>query len=226
MPDSLFDFSSIITSTITLKTFLICTAVSLVLGILTALVSMFRNRVSKSFALTLALLPVIVQTVIMLVNGNIGAGVAVAGAFSLVRFRSAPGSAKEIAAIFLAMAIGLATGMGYVTLAAVFFAITAACMLILGAVGFGSPASSLRTLKITIPESLDYDGVFDDLFSQYTDKAELQKVKTTNMGTMFELQYEILLKGAEVPKKFIDDIRTRNGNLNITCSKTAEKEAL
>ncbi len=226
MPDSLFDFSSIITSTITLKTFLICTAVSLVLGILTALVSMFRNRVSKSFGLTLALLPVIVQTVIMLVNGNIGAGVAVAGAFSLVRFRSAPGSAKEIAAIFLAMAIGLATGMGYVTLAAVFFAITAACMLILGAVGFGSPASSLRTLKITIPESLDYDGVFDDLFSQYTDKAELQKVKTTNMGTMFELQYEILLKGAEVPKKFIDDIRTRNGNLNITCSKTAEKEAL
>ncbi len=226
MPDSLFDFSSIITSTITLKTFLICTAVSLVLGILTALVSMFRNRVSQSFALTLALLPVIVQTVIMLVNGNIGAGVAVAGAFSLVRFRSAPGTAKEIAAIFLAMAIGLATGMGYVTLAAVFFAITAACMLILGAVGFGSPASSLRTLKITIPENLDYDGVFDDLFSQYTDKAELQKVKTTNMGTMFELQYEILLKGAEVPKKFIDDIRTRNGNLNITCSKTAEKEAL
>ena len=226
MLDSIFDFSSIITSTITLKTFLICTAVSLVLGILTALVSMFRNRVSQSFALTLALLPVIVQTVIMLVNGNIGAGVAVAGAFSLVRFRSAPGTAKEIAAIFLAMAIGLATGMGYVTLAAVFFAITAACMLILGAVGFGSPASSLRTLKITIPENLDYDGVFDDLFSQYTDKAELQKVKTTNMGTMFELQYEILLKGAEVPKKFIDDIRTRNGNLNITCSKTAEKEAL
>ena len=226
MLDSIFDFSSITTSTITLKTFLICTAVSLVLGILTALVSMFRNRVSQSFALTLALLPVIVQTVIMLVNGNIGAGVAVAGAFSLVRFRSAPGTAKEIAAIFLAMAIGLATGMGYVTLAAVFFAITAACMLILGAVGFGSPASSLRTLKITIPENLDYDGVFDDLFSQYTDKAELQKVKTTNMGTMFELQYEILLKGAEVPKKFIDDIRTRNGNLNITCSKTAEKEAL
>ncbi|MBQ8943824.1 MAG: DUF4956 domain-containing protein [Clostridia bacterium] len=158
--------------------------------------------------------------------GNIGAGVAVAGAFSLVRFRSAAGSAKEILAVFLSMAVGLATGMGYVTLAVVFFAVTAVCMLILGAVKFGEGNSSLRTLKITIPENLDYDGVFDDLFAAYTNSAELEKVKTANMGTLFELQYTISLKGEEVPKEFIDEIRVRNGNLNITCAKYAVKEAL
>ena len=226
MLDKIFDFSTIIDSTITIKTFLICTAVSLVLGILTALVCMFRNRCSQSFAITLALLPAVVQTVIMLVNGNIGAGVAVAGAFSLVRFRSAPGTAKEIGAIFLVMAIGLATGMGYIILAIVFFVIIAACMLILNAVKFGEADGSLRTLKVTIPENLDYDGIFDDLFVKYTDKAELEKVKTTNMGTMFELQYAVSLKTPEVPKDFIDEIRTRNGHLNITCSKYMPKEAL
>ena len=176
MLDSIFNFSSIINGTITINTFLICSAVSLVLGFLTALVYLFKNRCSQSFAVTLVLLPVIVQTVIMLVNGNIGAGVAVAGAFSLVRFRSAAGSAKEILAVFLSMAVGLATGMGYVTLAVVFFAVTAVCMLILGAVKFGEGNSSLRTLKITIPENLDYDGVFDDLFAgfntQYLSKAK------------------------------------------------------
>ena len=212
MLDSIFNFSSIINGTITINTFLICSAVSLVLGFLTALVYLFKNRCSQSFAVTLVLLPVIVQTVIMLVNGNIGAGVAVAGAFSLVRFRSAAGSAKEILAVFLSMAVGLATGMGYVTLAVVFFAVTAVCMLILGAVKFGEGNSSLRTLKITIPENLDYDGVFDDLFAAYTNSAELQ--------------YTISLKGEEVPKEFIDEIRVRNGNLNITCAKYAVKEAL
>ena len=226
MLESLFSFSSIIENTITLSSFLICTAVSIVLGILTALVYMFRNRCSKSFAITLAILPTIVEVVIMLVNGNIGAGVAVAGAFSLVRFRSAPGTAKEIGTIFLAMAIGLATGMGYVTLAAVLFVIVAVCMLALNAVNFGGREDSLRTLKITIPENLDYDGVFDDLFEKYTSKAELEKIKTSNMGTLFELQYTIVLKSEVIPKKFMDEIRTRNGNLNITCSKYSVKETL
>ena len=226
MLDSILHFTSVIGDQITLPVFLLCTAVSLVLGVLTALVSMYRNRTSQSFALTLAILPTIVQVVIMLVNGNIGAGVAVAGAFSLVRFRSAAGSAREIGAIFLAMAVGLATGMGYVSLAVVSFAVLAAVLLLLQALRFGEQNSAERTLKITIPESLDYDGLFDDLFQTYTKSATLEKVKTSNMGTLFELQYRIILNGAEIPKAFLDELRVRNGNLNIVCGKTAEKDAL
>lgn len=226
MLSTIFSFSSIIDSTITLTTFLICTAVSLVLGILTALVYKHKSHCSQSFAVTLAVLPAIVQVVIMLVNGNIGAGVAVAGAFSLVRFRSAPGTAKEIGAIFLAMAIGLATGMGYVALAVLFFAVIAIFMLVLNFTKFGEGSANERVLKITIPENLDYEGIFDDLFTQYTKKATLEKVKTTNMGTLYELQYNIILKDSEIPKKFIDELRCRNGNLNITCNRADLKEVL
>jgi uncharacterized membrane protein YhiD involved in acid resistance len=218
--------SSIIGSEITLSVFAICTAVSLVLGIGAALVSMFKNRCSQSFVVALAVLPAIVQIVIMLVNGNIGAGVAVAGAFSLVRFRSAPGSAREIGYVFLAMAIGLATGMGYVVLAAVFFVVIAAVMLLLAAVNFGNKHDSERVLKITIPENLDYDGLFDDLFEKYTKSHELVKVRTSNMGTLYELQYRIVLKSAQPPKAFIDDIRCRNGNLNIICGRVNTDDAL
>ena len=218
--------SSIIGSEITLSVFAICTAVSLVLGIGTALVSMFKNRCSQSFVVALAVLPAIVQIVIMLVNGNIGAGVAVAGAFSLVRFRSAPGSAREIGYVFLAMAIGLATGMGYVVLAAMFFVVIAAVMLLLAAVNFGNKHDSERVLKITIPENLDYDGLFDDLFEKYTKSHELVKVRTSNMGTLYELQYRIVLKSVQPPKAFIDDIRCRNGNLNIICGRVNTDDAL
>lgn len=218
--------SSIIGSEITLSVFAICTAVSLALGIGTALVSMFKSRSSQSFAVALAVLPAVVQVVIMLVNGNIGAGVAVAGAFSLVRFRSAPGSAREIGYVFLAMAIGLATGMGYVVLAAVFFAVIAAVMLLLAATNFGNRHDSERVLKITVPENLDYDGLFDDLFEKYTKSHELVKVRTSNMGTLYELQYRIVLKSAQPPKSFIDDIRCRNGNLNIICGRVNTDEAL
>ena len=179
MLDSILHFTSVIDGQITMPVFLLCTAVSLVLGVLTAVVSMFRNRTSQSFALTLAILPTIVQVVIMLVNGNIGAGVAVAGAFSLVRFRSAAGSAREIGSIFLAMAVGLATGMGYVSLAVVSFVILAAVLLLLQALRFGEQDQAERTLKITIPESLDYDGLFDDLFQTYTKSVVLEKVKTS-----------------------------------------------
>lgn len=159
---------SILASGITLPAFLICTAVSLVLGIATALISMYRTKCSQSFAVTLAVLPAIVQIVIMLVNGNVGAGVAVAGAFSLVRFRSVPGTAREIGVIFLAMALGLATGMGYVVLAAVFFVIIAAVLFLLTKLDFGTRRTDERLLRITIPENLDYDGLFDDLFATPT----------------------------------------------------------
>ena len=217
---------SIIQSEITMTSFLICTGVSIILGIGIALISMFKTKYSQSFAVTLAVIPAVVQLIIMLVNGNIGAGIAVAGAFSLVRFRSAPGSAREIGSIFLAMATGLATGMGYVAIAGIFFVIIAGFMLLLAAAGFGKGSSGERTLRITIPESLDYDGLFDDLFEEYTDGASLEKVKMTNVGTLYELSYEIKLKTDKVPKEFIDKLRCRNGNLNIICSREAVKEAL
>ena len=219
--------NSIITSTeITTSAFLLCTAVSLLLGLGTAALSMYKNKYSQSFVLTLAMLPAVVQLIIMLVNGNIGVGVAVAGTFSLVRFRSASGTAKEIGSIFLAMAIGLATGMGYLALAAMFFAIMAVFTLLLTMSGFGAGRADERELKITIAENLDYDGLFDDLFAKYTRFTELERVKTTNMGTLYELCYKIVLKDAHTTKAFMDELRTRNGNLNIICGKPVAKEAL
>ncbi len=218
--------NSIISSGITLNAFLICTVVSLVLGTATALLCMFRNSSSQGFAVTLAILPAMVEMVIILVNGNIGAGVAVAGAFSLVRFRSAAGSAREIGAIFLAMTIGLATGMGFVVLAVIFFVIMAAFLLLLTMTNFGHGSDEARLLKITIPEDMDYDGIFDDLFARYTKSAELDRIKTTSMGTLYELHYNILLKDAHKTKEFIDELRCRNGNLNIVCGRIAHKEAL
>ena len=218
--------SIIASGTITVSSFLICTAVSLVLGLATAILCMYKNRYSQSFALTLAMLPAMVEVVIMLVNGNIGAGVAVAGAFSLVRFRSAAGSAREIGMIFLAMAIGLATGMGYVVLAVLFFVIMALFTLVLTAAKFGAGRDNERALKITIPENLDYDGLFDDLFERFTVSNELEKVKTSNMGTLYELDYKIVLRDEHSTKEFLDELRCRNGNLNITCGKPVVKEAL
>jgi uncharacterized membrane protein YhiD involved in acid resistance len=211
---------------ITLPSFLICTAVSLLLGVLAALLCLRQEKSSRSFALTLAMLPAVVQVIIMLVNGNIGTGVAVAGAFGLVRFRSAAGSAREISMIFLAMAIGLATGMGYVLIAALFFCIMAAFLLFLQRLRFGCEKENVRELKITIPENLDYDGLFDDLFRAYTSEAELERVKTSNMGTLYELDYIIILKDEHKTKAFLDEIRCRNGNLNISCGRPVTREAL
>ena len=217
---------TIISSNITLTSFLICTAVSLVLGICTALVVTYRSKSTQSFALTLAVLPVVVQMVILLVNGNIGAGVAVAGTFSLVRFRSAPGTAKEIIGIFLAMAIGLATGMGYVALAALFFVIVAAFLLLLTTFGFCKGDEANRILRITIPENLDYDGLFTDVFRRYLRSCALEQVKTTNMGTLYELQYRVVFRQPQISKDFLDELRCRNGNLNIVCARVSYKEAL
>ena len=219
-------FESIISSELTPSAFFICTAVSLILGIGTAAVGMFKSRSTQSFATTLAILPVTVQLVIMLVNGNIGAGVAVAGAFSLVRFRSAPGNAREICALFCAMAVGLATGMGYVAAAGIFFAVVSAATLALAALNFGGRGEAERVLKITIPEDTEYNGLFDDLFAKYTRACRLEKVKTANMGTLYELCYRITLKDEKKLKQFIDGIRCRNGNLGIVCSREADRESL
>ena len=217
---------SILGQSLTLPTFLICTGVSLALGVVLALASSFRARTSQSFGLTLAVLPAVVQIVIMLVNGNLGAGVAVAGAFSLVRFRSIPGTAREIAVLFLAMAIGLATGMGYVGLAALTFVIVSTALLALTALGLGQKDAGERLLKITIPEDLDYEGLFDDLFAQYTTSHTLVRVKTSNMGTLYELEYRVTLRSESIPKEFLDALRCRNGNLNIVCGRELVKDAL
>ena len=158
----------------------------------------------------------------MLVNGNLGTGVAVMGAFGLVRFRSAPGNAREIGSVVLAMAIGLATGMGYLGIAVLLLLIIGAAILILTEIPFGSQSFSQKELKVTIPENLDYAGIFDDLFEKYTKSAELMKVRTTNMGSLYELCYRIELKKEEEEKAMLDDIRCRNGNLTIVCGRIAE----
>lgn len=205
---------------ITLETFLISIMAALVLGALMAAVYCFRSQHSRSFVVTLALLPATVAVVIMLVNGNLGAGVAVAGTFSLVRFRSTPGTAKEITAIFLAMAVGLACGMGYPGFAALFAVLMCAVNILYALTNFGGqPKAQLRrVLRITVPENLDYPTVFDDLFEKYTSRLHLLEVKTTNLGSLNRLTYELTLKTQGTEKKFIDELRCRNGNLEISMS--------
>ena len=213
-------FDNELIQTISVKSFMLCLGVSLALGLIMVLTYTFKNEYTKSFLITLALLPAVVCVVIMMVNGNIGAGVAVAGAFSLVRFRSAPGSAKEIVTIFLAMGAGLIAGMGYLGFAALFTVIMCAMFLIYNAVAGNSKTEAVnKTIKITIPEDLDYSGVFDDIFAEFTTKSELIKVKTTNMGSMFRLTYNVTLADATKEKQMIDRIRERNGNLEIMVSK-------
>ncbi|MBO5372288.1 MAG: DUF4956 domain-containing protein [Lachnospiraceae bacterium] len=204
---------------LTIESFLICTGAMLLFGLVLAGIHMYRNQYSKNFILTLTLLPVIVQTIIMLVNGNLGTGVAVMGAFSLVRFRSAPGNAREIGSLFFGMALGLAGGMGYIGIGALLLVLVGTATIILVTIPFGVPKSIYKSLKITIPENLDYYGIFDDIFETYTKKATLLSVKTVNMGSLYELRYEIELKNEESEKAFIDELRVRNGNLTIVCGR-------
>ncbi|MCD8023891.1 MAG: DUF4956 domain-containing protein [Lachnospiraceae bacterium] len=218
--------NSIMTSPITLQPLLICLGTAMVLGVLTAMVFSYKNRSSASFSLTLALLPMTVAVIIMMVNGNIGTGVAVAGAFGLVRFRSAQGTAREIAAIFITMALGLAIGMGYVGVAVLFFVIVAVFTLLLTQIGFGSLSAVEKQLKITLPENFNYEGLFDDIFEKYKVDVQLEKIRTTNMGTLYELTYHARFASAQVPKAFIDELRTRNGNLNIVVGEFTDKETL
>ena len=219
-------FENGLVQAISVEKFLLCLGVSLLLGLVIAAAYMWNNNHSKSFLMTLALLPAVVCVVIMMVNGNIGAGVAVAGAFSLVRFRSAPGSAKEIVTIFLAMGTGLISGMGYLGFAALFTIIMCAMFAVYNFLSGGKSGTQLnKTIKITIPEDLDYTGVFDDIFAEYTKKHELVAVKTTNMGSMFKLTYDITLHHGINEKQMIDKIRERNGNLEIMVSRQETRVA-
>ena len=223
-------FNGIFNSTapmITVWQFLICLAASVVIGLILALSYMFRTRYTKSFVITLALLPAVVCVVIMMVNGNVGTGVAVAGAFSLVRFRSVPGTAREIAMLFLAMGSGLIAGMGYIGFAFLFTILLCVISIVYNCIDFGTRKNAARykTFRITIPEDLDYTGVFEEVFAKYTRSCSLTRVKTTNMGSMFRLTYDVILIDPTKEKELIDLLRQRNGNLEITVSNQENAEA-
>ncbi len=214
MLDSIFLEGS--TMTLTASNFLLSFAISLALGFVIAGLYMFRSHYSKSFVMTLVMLPAVVQIVILLVNGNLGVGVAVAGTFSLVRFRSVPGTAREITSIFLAMAVGLAAGMGYLGIAVLLVVVLGAVSMILTITSFGDQRNR-KDLRITIPESLNYTDVFDDILKSYAKNWELVQVKTTNMGSLYKLTYQIEMKDTSEEKKMIDELRCCNGNLEISC---------
>lgn len=204
---------------------LICTAVSLVLGLLIAAVYQLIGEGSRGYKVSLVILPVLVQAVIMMVNGNLGTSVAVLGAFSLVRFRSLPGSSREIAGVFFAMAAGLADAMGCIGFACLLTVIVAVILIVSDKI-FDKMENGEKMLRVTIPENLDYTSVFDEIFAKYVQKVHLENVKTTNMGSMFELSYKIKMKDAAKEKEMIDSIRCKNGNLTVICGRTVNKEAL
>ena len=198
--------------------------VSLLLGLVIAKVYQFKTVYSKSLVMSLTLLPTLIAIVIFLVNGSLGAGVAVMGAFSLIRFRSAPGGAKELLSIFLVMTIGIAIGMGYLVFATVFTLIMSLAMLLLEVVNFGQMKHSMRQLTVVIPESLDYESIFDDIFNKAANHVELANVKTSDMGSLFKIKYILQLNGRMTEKELIDALRTRNGNLEIAISRYITKE--
>ena len=212
-------FGSLFTSTSTsspdMTSLLACLAASLVMGAALALLYCFRHGHTQSFAVTLALMPAMVCTVITLVNGSVGAGVAVMGAFSLVRFRSIPGSARDIGFVFLAMSVGLAAGMGYVAVASLVCVVVGGSYLLFTLAGLGASSVRHRALRITVPEDLDFTGMFDDLLATYTCSSELTSIKTTGMGSLYKLVYNVELKPKASEKELLDEVRCRNGNLEV-----------
>lgn len=219
-------FNNIISGGLTPANFFICLGVALVLGLVVAITHKKTARSSSNFITTLAILPMLVSMAIMLVNGNLGAGVATVGVFSLVRFRSIAGNSRSILSVFFAMAIGLAVGTGYVAFASLFTIIVSAIIVFLKYINFGESASEDKKLTILVPEDLDYTEIFDDVFSKYAKSHLLEKSKTTNMGSMFELTYRINTKKNINEKEFIDKIRVKNGNLKVSLSHPLIEEEL
>jgi hypothetical protein len=219
MPELFFSLNPL---EMTGATIILCTVTSLLAGVITASAYAFHHSSNRNFLITLALLPMIVQSIIMLVNGHMGTGLAVLGAFSLVRFRSIPGTSKEITSIFLAMALGLASGTGRLWYAVIFAVVINGLLVFFTAVGFIKMENRVRKLKVLIPENKDYTGIFDDLFAEYTKHARLERVKTVNLGSLFELYYSIVFKDNKKEKEFIDRVRARNGNLEISCGRAIE----
>ncbi len=224
MLTSLFTESTT-TNNIELSSILLCTLASLGLGLVVAFTHMFTSKHNKNFLITLAVLPVLVEVVMLMVNGNLGTSVAILGAFGLVRFRSIPGTSKEILSVFFAMAIGLATGMGQLGFATIMTFTVAAAIIILSKVPVFGFTKTAQILKITVPEDLDYTTIFDEIFDKYLVKFELEKSRTTDMGSLFDLNYRVILKSGTNEKEFIDAIRERNGNLRVILSMPVLAEA-
>ena len=197
---------------------------ALVLGVIISTVYKYRLDYASKFIIVLAVMPALISFMIMVINGNLGISVAVLGAFGLVRFRSAPGSSKDIAYMLFSVAIGLATGLGFLSLAVLVCAVISIMLLIMEFIHFDCVETRNRLLRITIPEDLEYPGLFDDLFMKYTSTHSFERVKTVNMGTMFELSYKIELRDLKKEKEFIDSLRCRNGNLGIVISKTQREK--
>lgn len=220
-------FNSVIPSTgLTLASTLICSLSAIILGIIIAFAHMKTSKYTKNFIITLSLLPILVSIVMLMVNGNLGTSVAILGAFSLIRFRSMPGNSKEILSVFFAMAIGLSIGMGQIFFAIFVTTLICLILLILNKIKFGENDNSEKVLEITIPEDLDFDNVFNDIFDKYLKKFELLKVKTTNLGSLYELKYNIVLNKDVKMQEFINELRVRNGNLKISIHKDMEGEML
>lgn len=224
---SVFGTAESLVGAVSAADFLLCCVFSVVLGAACAGVYMFRHSYSKNFVVTLALLPLIVQMVITLVNGNLGAGIAVMGVFNLVRFRSIPGSAKDIGSVFLAMAIGLATGMGFIALAVLFTFIVGVVNVMYVLSPFGRPQQPEKVLRVTVPEDLEFDGMFDTVLARYTAEHELTEVCTTNMGSLYQLEYQVRLAQPGIEKRLMDEVRCLNGNLKVSLSSAqVSKEVL
>ncbi|MBQ9016911.1 DUF4956 domain-containing protein [Candidatus Saccharibacteria bacterium] len=219
-------FDTILTGELTLTNFLACLGTAFALGLVVALVHQKTARATSHFITTLAILPVLVCMAIMLVNGNLGAGVATVGIFSLVRFRSIAGNSRSLMVVFFAMAIGLATGVGYLGFAALFTVIVSLMIVALSAFSFGESKTTDHKLTILVPEDLDYTTAFDKIFDRYLTRYSLEKSKTTSMGSLFELTYFVNMKSDTNEKEFIDKIRVKNGNLKVALSHQLEEEAL
>ena len=213
-------------SSVELSSILLCSIISIILGAVIALTHKQTSKYNKNFLVTLSILPLLVQTIIIMVNGNLGTSVAIMGAFSLVRFRSLPGTSKEILSVFFAMTVRLATGMGHLVFAIIITIIGSLAIFILSKVALFNKNKKEKILKIMIPENLDYTNVFDDIFETYTEKVELEQVKTTNMGSMFDLSYRIILNENVNEKAFLDDLRVKNGNLKVMISHPIEESDL
>ncbi len=210
-------FANIFLTPMSIATYLISGGAALLCGLLTALAASVKQRITKSFFIALIVLPLAVQTVILMVNGSVGTGIAVAGAFSLVRFRSVPGKAKDIVSLFVVMTAGLTCATGFVGIGILFTLISCALMVLLSLVKISSDKE--LQLVITVPENLNFTGAFDEIFEKYTSKFVMTNLKTTNMGSLYKLTYKIQMKNEQDIRAFIDDLRVRNGNLEITIIK-------
>ncbi len=219
-------FESSVSSSIGLLDVLISMVVAIILGLVIAIVHKKTSRYSKNFLITVSTLPILVEAVMIMVNGNLGTSVAIMGAFSLVRFRSIPGTSKEILTVFFSMAVGLSCGMGQIWFACILTLIGSILLLVLNKANIFEKDKDEKRLKVLIPENLEYDTVFDDIFKECTSKVILEKTKTTNMGSMFELSYVVKLKDSVKEKEFIDKLRERNGNLKIVLESTGDENDL